>query len=442
MTDRPMPFQVVGAKWLAGRKRAMLADEMGLGKTIQAIQACDLVGARRVAVICPAIGRINWKREFAKWSLWGPELYVESYDRLTASKKARDEFRAFRPDTLICDEAHYLKNRDAKRTGFVYGKWARGGGLASIPERVWLLTGTPAPNNATELWTHLRALWPDLLPTDPDDGQPFNLFQFADRYTNWLAAPGGGIKVIENKPKAIPELRTILQKIMLRRKVADVGLELPPLNWMPTYAVDAGSIDRELAKLEASPELEELRRVLEAAAADETRELYIDEDPILMATVARLTAELKAKPVGRLIADELADGAYEKIVIFAKHIASLDILAHELRAFDPVHIRGGQSDKERQRNIDAFQNKPEHRVILVQLDAGYHTITLTAATQVAFLELAWTPDINVQAAKRAHRIGQLQPVFVRNFALAGSLDDARQTVLSRKAKALLELLEE
>lgn len=436
--DKPMPFQVIGAKWLASMRRAILADVMGLGKTIQAIQACDLVRARRVAVICPAIGRINWQREVAKWSLWGFELYVESYDRIAVSKKARDELRAFRPDTLICDEAHYLKSKDAKRTQRVYGRYIRNDGLAMIPRRVWLLTGTLTPNNVTELWTHLRALFPELLPTD-EVGDPFNHMAFTQRYAKWQPAPNGAIKITGNNPAHLNEVRAMLKKIVLRRTVEQAGIELPPIHWMPTYVIDAGPIGRELAKLESSPEVDALRRVYEAAAADETQELYIDEDPIVMATVARLTAELKAKAVGRLIADELGDGAYDKIVVFGRHLSALDLMAKELAAFDPVHIRGGQSDKDRQRNIDAFQRKPEHRVILVQLDAGYHTITLHAATQVAFLELAWTPDVNVQAAKRAHRIGQLHPVFVRNFALAGSLDDARQTVLSRKAKALLEI---
>lgn len=442
MADKPMPFQVVGAKWLASRRRGVLADVMGLGKTIQAIQACDLVAARRVAIICPAIGRINWRREFKRWSLWGPELYIESFDRLAVSKKARDEFRAFHPDTLIVDEAHYLKNRDAKRTKVVYGQWIKGDGLMLIPQRIWLLTGTPAPNYVTELWTHIRALFPELVPSGDDDGEPMSFIEFANTFADWKPSPNGGITVMGNKPESLPRIREILRKIMLRRRVEDVGLDLPPLVWGEPVLLDIDTAGSGLSALEQTEEVAEWRRVLEAAAAGNTKELYTDEDPIVMATVARLTAELKAKAVGQLIAAELGDGAYDKIVIFARHHSAMDMMQHELIRFNPVRVQGGMTDANRQSAIDRFQGDPAVRVILVQLDAGYHSITLTAATQVAFLELAWTPDINAQAAKRAHRIGQLKPVFVRNFALAGSIDDARQLVLNRKARALLELLEE
>lgn len=437
-----MPFQVVGAKWLASRRRGVLADVMGLGKTIQAIQACDLVAARRVAIICPALGRINWRREFKRWSLWGPELYIESFDRLAVSKKARDAFRAFRPDTLIVDEAHYLKNRDAKRTQMVYGQWIKGDGLMLIPQRIWLLTGTPAPNYVTELWTHLRALFPELLPSGDNDGTAMSFIEFANTFAEWQPANNGGIKVTGNKQESLPRIKEILRKVMLRRRVEDVGIELPPLTWGEPILLDIDTAGSGLSALEQGEEVSAWRRVLEAAAADTTKELYTDEDPIVMATVARLTAELKAKAVGDLIAEELGDGAYDKIVLFARHHSAMDIMQQQLTRFNPVRVQGGMTDKNRQQSIDRFQTDPSVRVILVQLDAGYHSITLTAATQVAFLELAWTPDINAQAAKRAHRIGQLKPVFVRNFALAGSIDDARQLVLNRKARALLELLED
>lgn len=429
------PYQIGGANWLAAQTRAVLGDDMGLGKTPQAIRAADLVAARRVAVVCPAIGRINWRREFDRWSLQGPELYIESYDRLATQKKAREEFRAFRPDTVIADEAHYLKTRESKRTRAMYGQHCHNTGLLCIPKRVWLLTGTPAPNNVTELWTHLRSLWPELIEAG---GEPMNYMGFLTRFAEWESTDFG-VKVFGNKN--LPEMRAILQQIMLRRKGDAVLRDLPPLVWQPTYTVESEEAMGGLRQLEEAPEVAELRRVLEAAGEGATRDLFTAEEPIALASVRRLTAELKARPVARLLAEELADGAYDKIVVFALHNAALDILRDQLAPFSPCEIRGGQTDKQRQAEIDAFQTDPSRRVCLVQQKAGYHTITLHAAAQVAFLEQSWTPDENVQAAKRCHRFGQTRPVFVRNFGLAGSIDDAVSQVLSRKAKAILELLE-
>src|SRR5205085_12011657 len=60
------PYQIEGADFLAdtSTKAGLLGDEPGLGKTRQAIAAADTVGARRVLVLCYAIAKSHWQREF------------------------------------------------------------------------------------------------------------------------------------------------------------------------------------------------------------------------------------------------------------------------------------------------------------------------------------------------------------------------------------------
>lgn len=431
------PYQEQGARWLALRKYALLADDMGLGKTPISIAACDLVGATRVVVVGPAIGRVNWNREFQRWSLLGAAVRVFSFDELVRDKRKRDAVRAFKPHVIIVDEAHALKNRDSKRTKAVYGKHCHNTGLASIAPYVWILTGTPAPNDVTELWTHFRALWPEWITFE---GAPLNFVGFATRYAEWKADEWGGIKVFGNNQKTLPELKQSLNSVMLRRRAKDVLPELPPIVWRPTYLIPREHVSAQLLELEQSEQVQELVRVFDASVDGTTRDLFTAEEPVALATVRRLTAEIKAPVVGELIAQELSDHAYDKIVIFARHRAALEILRDRLEAFGVCEVKGGQTDAKRQKAIDLFQSDGRVRVALVQLDAGYHTITLHAAAQVAFLEQAWTPDINVQAAKRCHRFGQTRPVFVRNFGLEGSIDEAVSQALSRKAQATLELL--
>ena len=147
MTFRP--YQIEGAKFLASKRYALLADDPGLGKTAQSVRACDAIGARTVAVVCPASVVLNWRREFDRWWpdwLERPLLYVESYDKV-----ARHCWREPNFDLLIVDEAHYAKTPTAARTKALYGKSADGSGLVSKAKRTWLLTGTPAPNNPAEL---------------------------------------------------------------------------------------------------------------------------------------------------------------------------------------------------------------------------------------------------------------------------------------------------
>jgi SNF2 family DNA or RNA helicase len=96
---------------------------------------------------------------------------------------------------------------------------------------------------------------------------------------------------------------------------------------------------------------------------------------------------------------------------------------------------------DRQAAIDNFQNDPSVRCFVGQVTACNAAITLTAANQVVFAELDWTNSTNAQAAKRAHRIGQTRPVFIRVFSLANSVDEIVSRVLTNKARMISEVLD-
>lgn len=431
MTHILEPFQRTGGEWLADHRAGLLADGMGLGKTPQAIHAADRVGAKRVLVACPALGRRMWKAQFEKWSVWRPELLIESYDKLALNEKLRKQVRAWRPDVAILDESHYLINPEAKRTRALYGAYCKGKGLASLATYVWPMSGTPIPTHAGNAFPMLRALFPEKLTDRTSTYAGFKDHFCEQEYTDH------GPKIVGNRNA--PELRGILDSVMLRR-TAEVWTG-PPIFWQDPVIVEADALQRELWALEKSDDFEPIRRVIEAAASDTTRRLWLaGEDPIAWATVRRLTALAKARPIAAIIAEELTANAYEKIVIFGQHRAALALVAEALDPFGVVTIQGGQSDARRAANEAAFQTNPNMRVCAVQIDAGHHTITLTAASQVAFIEQSLTPDVNVQAAKRAHRYGQTRPVFVRPFALAGSIDEAVQAITTRKARDILQLI--
>jgi len=415
------PYQKLGVEFLARRSRALLADEQGLGKSLEAIAACDVVGAKRVAILCPAVARINWRREFERWSAFPDrELFVESYDKVAQKTDAYDTIKAMQPEVLILDEAHYLKTRSSKRTKALYGQFCRGDGLVASARRVWLLTGTPAPNDVSEIFSHLKALWPDVLP------EPRTFEAFIKAYTVFDSTPFG-IKILGNKN--IKDLRAKLSGIMLRRRAEDVLKDLPAIAWSDV------AIEAERVKIdESQPEVLELIEAIK------------NEQPLpestAMASIRRLTGMAKATAVGKMLAEELAGRAYDKVIVFAHHKDVVKELTAQLGAFMPVVITGETSPKHRQEAIDNFQTVPAHRVFIGNIQAASTAITLTAASQVVFAEASWTPADNAQAAKRAHRIGQTRPVFVRMFGLAGSIDEAVTRVLARKSRLVSQLLEQ
>lgn len=416
------PYQQAGAEWLAGKRRALLGDKMGLGKTIQAIEAANITGARRVAVVCPAIARINWQREIDKWALYSPAVKIQSYNRLAADRQLRNEWAAWRPDVLIIDEAHYLKTKDTSRTKALYGPHCRGDGLVSCAGATWAMSGTLTPNNASELFPHLRASFPDALP----GGGTFA--DFINRYTVW--EPGDhGPRFLANKN--LPELRAALAPYLLRRRTEDVLPDLPEVR-LGELAVEGTAAMDELQKLEATVEVQELMYRLDDTSA------VPEADPHI-AAFRRVCGVAKAGPVAELVADELASGQYEKVVLFAHHRDVIETLMTALQAFHPVRVWGGDSDAARQRSIDDFQGKPQHRVFVGQITACATAITLTAASQCVFVEQSWVPSDNEQAIYRLRRIGQKSQILCRMAYLDKSIDEAITRALARKTRGLLEL---
>jgi SWI/SNF-related matrix-associated actin-dependent regulator 1 of chromatin subfamily A len=464
----PFPFQALAIDWLASRRAAILALEMGLGKTGVAIRAADQLGLRRILVICPAVAITNWQREFALWQLVGrtvggvhnskdrpnTDVVIVNYDKISRNSVADLINRKW--DLIILDEAHACKNQVASRTKCIYGKLnsplgdPRRDGLVNRARYVWLLTATPIPNHLGEIWTHVRALAPQLLPIGPN-GRPANYWSFIERYCECRDTPFG-IQVLGNKKSMLPEVRLMLQPFVLRVKKTEVLPDLPPIRFVTTI-IEASALGSELTDLESHPDIVELVKTLEAArAAVELRDGQPDREergdlldtlanrPGHVATLRRMTSLVKVDPAIALLTGELESGALAKVIVFAVHRETVDRLAEGLKQFGAVKLYGGTSQKDRQDAIDGFQNDAQTRVFVGQVQACGTAINLTAASDVVFVESSWVPSENSQAASRAHRIGTRSAVLVRFLALAGSVDELVQDALARKTAAINQVL--
>lgn len=461
--DGPLPlldFQEDGAKFLASRRHAFLADEMGVGKSAQAVRACDLVGANDILVLVPASARVNWLREFAKFSPMDRDavavldgrtapgakgLTVCSYD-LLMQPKVRKSLLARQWDAIISDEAHYLKGRTAGRTKAVYGRKCDGlTGLISRTPRFWRLSGTPAPNDASELWTHLHSAciysgnWYDFVK------------EFCTGFTSDY-----GFRITGTKNAA--KLKLLLADFLLRRKKEDVMPELPPLSF-EHRTLDPSPVDYKAYFEEA------LARgglpLLQAQIATQNQSVKLlwegsrKSGHVLNGEALR-ALEAIAPSLGALrrwvglskvpeylnvVRDELQSKRIDKLVVFAYNIDVIEAIRYGLRDFGAVSLYGGTPAAKRQKRIDEFQGDPRCRVFVGQLQAAGTALTLTAAHRVDILQESYVPGENAQAIMRCHRKGQLKPVLVRFFGLDRSIDLEISRAHMRKARELAKVFD-
>jgi SWI/SNF-related matrix-associated actin-dependent regulator 1 of chromatin subfamily A len=425
------PYQKNGVKWLAGRDFALLADEPGLGKSAQAVRACEGLG--RILVLCPASLRGNWAREFARFSDTrrtvdavlgtrpvGADVTIASYD--FAARHATALAGAY--DALILDESHYLKNPKSKRTKAVFGpKCDRVGGIAENADRVYCLSGTPAPNDPSELWPSVRALAPELL-----DKRQHSYWGFVTKYCR-TKDTGFGLQIVGGRNMG--ELRTRLDPFILRRKKEDVLPDLPPLR-LETLFLD-GVSSRELSVLSA-----EYGGQIEKALAENGIEGLAKLAPHI-ANLRRLTGHLKVAGVVETVSNEVAhDG---KIVLFAYHTGVIETLETELldAGFGVVVVDGAAPAAFRTERVRRFQEDPSVNVFIGQLTAAGTGLTLTAASEAIIVESSWVPAENEQAAMRIHRIGQRNACRVRFATLADSIDEKINRAVLRKAADIAQL---
>jgi len=448
-----LPHQVSGVDWLSARGNAGLFDQMGLGKTITAIAAADAVGAERLLVVCPALVLHNWAREIEKWSPHRKiQVVTTGADRIDARAGAvvvshglliRDpilrqlEDRAW--DVNVVDEAHAFRNPKSQRTKALYGVPGREDvdSLISRCARTWTLTGTPAPNNPTEVWTMVAALAPERLQ---QNGRLMRWHEFRARYCKLAPSSyGDGWKVVGIQNAV--ELRARLKGFALRRLKSD-HLDLPPLRW-GHVTLDGADVDLKKALREAGIDLDEIISNAfgeHEQAADHEARMNALRESHHFAAYRRIVGLLKAPAAAELLGAELTHESTHKKVLFCHHLDVATELRSRLRKFGAVRITGAESPKQRQANVDAFQRDPRVRVAVCNIVAGGVGITLTAAHDVVLVEQSWIPGENLQAADRCHRIGQTRPVLARVLSLAKSSDEIIAEVLLRKTQMIQELL--
>ena len=396
----PYPYQLDGIAFGLKHRRILIGDEPGLGKTLQSIGIVDTAGAYPALVICPSSLKINWQREFEKFTdkkalildtatrtSWPYFLQmgmfnvaIVNYESLrkyfvwdTGGKDFRlkdvvfnDAIKVFR--SVIIDESHRVKDPSAQQTIFTRG-------IAEGKEWRILLSGTPVVNRAEDLVAQLSIMG--------------RLQEFGGR-AKFLADYGENDNLEELSQQ-------LYRRCMIRREKEKVLTQLPDKTRTDLYVDIANREEYSLAEADLA---EYLRQYTECTDRDIRRKMRM-EALVKFMTLRSLSAKGKVKQAIDFVRVFLASG--KPLILFC----SLHEIVDELcKAFpEAVTVTGRDNATDKQAAVDAFQSG-DAKLIVCSIKAAGVGLTLTASSNVAFIELPWTYADCCQCEDRAHRIGQ------------------------------------
>jgi SNF2 family DNA or RNA helicase len=209
-------------------------------------------------------------------------------------------------------------------------------------------------------------------------------------------------------------------------------------------------------KADVLPQLPPKRQTVIPIALDNEREYRLAEDDVvawlkeqpldLSELNAKIAATLRAERLAQLgalqrlaakgklhaalawIHDFLASG--EPLVVFARHREVQEAVLERFPS--ALHLLGRDSVTAREEAVRAFQEPGGPQLLVGATRVAGQGITLTRASNVAFLELEWTPAMHDQAEDRCHRIGQRDAVTAWYLLAAETIDETMARLIQRK----------
>jgi hypothetical protein len=438
--------QVVTAA-AAGHRTFLLADEPGLGKTAEALVAAHAADAYPLLAVVPNVVKTNWAHEVSLWTpnrtatvIHGDGDEIDGFaDIVIVNYEVLDRHVGWLGDLgfrgMVLDEAHFIKNKSSQRSQHVLQISERIRARTTRP-LLMALTGTPLINDIDDF----RAIWQFLGWIDEKKPRAELMHALEDT----------GLTPIDPGFYPAARARVIDMGIVRRRKV-DVAADIPArrIADIPVELDDEAGrsileAERQLAlrlvgRYERALETRSAGVVVEGIDHDLVRRVAMwereeaDKTDENVFSMMRRIGQAKAT----LAADYTAQLARSvgKVVFFAKHIDVMDVAEETFakRGIRYSSIRGDQTRKVRQTNIDAFVDDPDVSVVVCSLTAAGVGINLQIASNVVLAELSWTDAEQTQAIDRIHRIGQEQPVTAWRIIAAQTIDAKIAELIDSKA---------
>ena len=421
-----------------GKAVALLAD-MGTGKSMMTIAITGTLeadkGVKKMLVVCPKSIVGVWEDEFRKFADYRYALTV--LDGTMEKKRAsfnymqgaalqiivvnyescwrlEAEITKWKPDLIVCDESSKIKTPSASQSKALHR-------LGRQSKYNIILTGTPITGSPLDIFSQYKFL------DDSIFGTSFYLFR------NRYAILGGYQNRMIVGYRHLDELVEKVHSIAFRIKIED-AVDLPPF------------ID-ETRAITLEPKAQSLYRMLEQDCYAELANGEVTARNVLtqLLRLAQCTGGFirddikgEAQQVSGAKLDALEDiidtclGEEKKVVVFARFVPEIEAIATMLKKkkIGYALIYGATTDRADQ--VKKFQEDPEIKVFIGQLQTTGMGLTLTAANVAVFYSLDFSYANYEQSRARIHRIGQKQKCLYIHLVGKGTVDEKILNALKHK----------
>lgn len=429
----PYPYQAEGIKKGLEWKKLLIGDEPGLGKTIQSIGIVEKANAYPALVICPSSLKINWQREFEKFTdrkalildnstkmtwpyLLGHthEVAIVNYESLrkyfvwdVPSNGFRLKDVVFQPGisifkSVIIDECHRVKDPSAQQTIFTKG-------ITAGKPYIIMLSGTPVVNRPSDLVAQLSIMG--------------RLNEFGGM-SKFMAMYNGGENLDDLS-------RKLYEKCLIRREKSKVLTQLPEKTRVDLY-VDISNPEEYFT---AQNDLKEYLRVYKGCSEYEIRKKMRMKALVKFMALRSLSAVGKIGQTVEFVNLLLESG--KKVILFCSYRCVVDGLSKCFKK--SMRITGSESLVEKQAAVDSFQTG-DTNVVICSIKAAGVGLTLTASSTVVFIEFPWTYSDCQQCEDRAHRIGQKDNVTCYYMIGKDTIDGRLYNIIHDKKRVANQIM--
>lgn len=467
------------------QNRLALCWEMGLGKTftIQTILN-HLVRWGRVnkyVILSPPEGVINIALEcirFSSFNLTWDDIYIVDtvhrspfdcpekkviimtyrglimlHDDEYKKQKGRGGSAGFRKNYIpweklgdrlcvIADESHNIKNSKSKT-------WRILDKAKCFFEYRYIMTGTPSPKYAADLWTQMRFLHEKSVAS--------NYYSFL----NTIASLGNRFSAYAINYYYEDRVREFLKstEYLISREKTKGNLSLPPIIYEPVrvqmppkqerlYQAIVNSTITTIRQAENGRitlhKLQNKFPYLSLALHDPCiiREGNIEESQTGPAVVSILKSwditENGKYEIAKSLIEKYAE-ENRKIILWSGHPKIIDALAEKFTEFNPYKLHGGvvvnkgESVPERNAAVcGAFIKDKNSSLLIANYDCLSSAVNLVEVTRMIFWDRSWRAEIFNQALKRANRIGSKEPLIVNLLIFFSSIEEYQNREIMKR----------